>query len=146
MHAQPWFFPARSLYLSVPLIVRNTSFTLFLLVCNNPTVSSQFRCKVQLSFSKFSWIVQRSLFNAIACYSCTESVRILPNRGYPPGIEDRHIVWLTTSIFKIWKDSKISWRFKSKSQSEFAEALLQGIALITGSRRILSLVKNEAVQ
>ena len=51
------------------------------------------------------------------------------NRGRPPRKEGRHIVWLSTSTFKIWKERKIAFGFKNSTHSEFAEALLHGKAL-----------------
>ena len=51
------------------------------------------------------------------------------NRGRPPRKEGRHIVWLSTLTFKIWKERKIAFGFKNSTHSEFAEALLHGKAL-----------------
>ena len=51
------------------------------------------------------------------------------NRGRPTRKENRHIVWLSTSTFKIWKERKIALGFKNSTHSEFAEALLHGKAL-----------------
>ena len=56
------------------------------------------------------------------------------NRGRPPRKESRHIVWLTTSTLKLWNERKRNLGFKDKSNSEFAEALLHGIALGEGKK------------
>ena len=46
------------------------------------------------------------------------------NRGRPPRKESRHVVWLTTSTLKLWNERKRHLGFTNKSNSVFAEALL----------------------
>ena len=50
-------------------------------------------------------------------------------RGRPPRPEGRHIVWLSSSTFKLWNDRKQASGFANNSNSEFAEALLHGFML-----------------
>ena len=48
-------------------------------------------------------------------------------RGRPRRKESRFVVWLTTSTLKLWNEHKRNLGFTGKSNSEFAEALLNGI-------------------
>ena len=49
------------------------------------------------------------------------------NRGRPPRKESRPVVWLTTSTLKLWNELKRHLGFTNKSNSVFAEALLNCI-------------------
>ena len=49
------------------------------------------------------------------------------NRARPRRKESRFVVWLTTSTLKLWNEHKRNLGFTGKSNSEFAEALLNGI-------------------
>ena len=55
--------------------------------------------------------------------------------------EIRHVFWLTTSTLKVWNERKRNLGFTDKSNSEFAEALLNGILPGEGSRSESSSVK-----
>jgi len=49
------------------------------------------------------------------------------NRGRPPRKESRHVVWHTTFTLKLWNERKRHLGITNKSNSVFAEALLNCI-------------------
>ena len=54
-------------------------------------------------------------------------------KGRPQRKEKRHVIWLTTSTFRLWNERRKAFELKNKSNSEFAEVLLHGMMLKTTS-------------